>query len=78
MSQQGNEPSSGSDEGGGEGLDGLQEANLDSVTGGGNAPEPNRDLQEAQPDTIEKSEDPSDYETKESGGGDVDAGEGEQ
>ena len=58
-----------------EGLAGLQESRLDSVTGGGSPREPLMDLQDAQSDTIKKNEDPSGYETKESGESNGDSGE---
>ena len=66
MSEHDSEPES--DERGDEGLEGLQESHLDSVTGGGGRRQPAMDLQDAQPDTIEKNVDPGDYETKASGG----------
>lgn len=57
----GSEPGGASSE---EGLGGLQEANLDSVQGGGNVPQPLMDLQDSEPDTVKKSEDLSQYETR--------------
>lgn len=49
-----------------EGLAGLQDSRLDSVTGGGSARELLRDLQIGQPDKVSKMENLSSRETKES------------
>lgn len=58
---------------GSEGVDGLQESKLDSVTGGGDGPKPIMDLQSSDPDRVEKSDDGGALETKDVPGGDRDA-----
>lgn len=65
MSEQESESSSGTESVGEEGLEGLQEAQLDSVQGGGNPRQPVMDLQDSRPDTFEKSNDSKQQETKE-------------
>lgn len=75
MSEQGSESTPGTepgsaDEGEAEGLDGLQESKLDSVTGGGEVRGSTMDLQESRPDTIKKSGSPGQYETEETSGPD--------
>ena len=47
-----------------EATDGLQDSQLDSVTGGGDGPEPIMDLQTAEPDRVDKSDDGGTSDTK--------------
>lgn len=47
-----------------EALEGLQEAELDSVQGGGSVRRPTMDVETSQPDTVKKNEDPGAKETK--------------
>jgi len=72
VSEQEAESSGGQNEN--EGLAGLQESRLDSVTGGAGPRKPHMDLQETRHDTVRKDDSSGGRETKESrGNGDRDA-----
>lgn len=57
------------------GREGLQEADLDSVRGGGAIEEPFMDVEAAELDTVQKSGEPDNLETKDGAGGSGDSSE---